>query len=193
MLDSERTSFEEKLANQLIDTIAKKNNLTHIESVKAKYGLSILFINVFKVGLIYTVSMIIGVVTETIYMHLSFCIFRKFSFGFHFQKNLICSIVSVILFSIVPFLIKSQTIKVNTNICLLIGVLSMIISFFKVPAVSRPVSNPKFKRNVCLAIIAFCFFILDHNIAFSYSRYIRAGLSISNVLLLPKIGGPSNE
>ena len=69
----------------------------------------------------------------------------------------------------------------------------MIISFFKVPAVSRPVSNPIFKRNVCLAIIVFCFFILDYNIAFSYSRYIRAGLSISNVLLLPKIGGPSNE
>lgn len=189
MMNSNRASFEEKLADKLVNHMTKKYKLTDIEILKAKYGLSILLINVLKVGLVYAVSLMFGVFLESIYLHVSFCLFRRFSFGFHFQKNFVCSIVSVICFSLIPLFIKNQMIMIDPNMYIIIGFLLIIISFVKVPAVSRPVSNPIFKRSICLVIIFFSYFILGYGINFDYSIYICTGVLISNILLLPIIGG----
>lgn len=163
--------------------------MTKIEIVKAKYGLSIFFINLLKVLIIYTVSLALGVFIESIYLHTTFVIFRKFSFGFHFKNSIICTITSVLFFSVFPLVIKNQMIEITPLMYVLVGCLLIIISFIKVPAILRPVSRPVFKRNICLIIIFLSYFILGYRYNFTYSNYICAGLIIANILLLPKIGG----
>lgn len=186
---NQRKSFEEKLAEKVVEYIALNNNLTNIEIVKAKYGLSIFFINLLKVLIIYTVSLALGVLIESIYLHITFVMFRKFSFGFHFKKSFVCTIISIFFFSIFPLIIKNQTFDIIPLMYVLVGCLLLIISFVKAPATSRSVSRPVIKRNICLTIIFFCYFILGYKYNFIYCNYMCVGLLIANILLLPKIGG----
>ncbi|EMG28257.1 regulator [Listeria fleischmannii 1991] len=101
----ERITFTEKLADRLI---SRERYAEDEETyLKVKYGVEVILINVIKISLVYILALLIGVFWETLITHLAFVALRRYSFGLHAVKSLNCTITSLLMFVLGPFLFQS--------------------------------------------------------------------------------------
>ncbi|TKN13120.1 hypothetical protein DVW83_14505 [Enterococcus sp. VV15] len=102
---SEET-FEEKFVGFLVNRVSNRLELSREDSLKIEYGLNILVINLVKMIIIYSSSITLGCFKETLIVHSSFCILRRYNYGFHFNSNLVCTLFGILLFVLFPFTMK---------------------------------------------------------------------------------------
>ncbi|EOL43034.1 hypothetical protein RV11_GL003148 [Enterococcus phoeniculicola] len=99
--------FEEKLAVKLTKCLLKDSHLDNYLQAKIEYGIAILIVNLFKVIIIVASAEIFFSLSSTLYCYIPYCIIRSNSFGYHAKTSLVCSVQSILAFSIVPFIIKT--------------------------------------------------------------------------------------
>ncbi|MCM0624893.1 accessory gene regulator B family protein [Lysinibacillus sp. OL1_EC] len=146
--------MEEKLSCYLTDIINKNIQLSKMELAKINYGIATLLINLIKVSLIYSVSIMLGVVSETLVCHLVFCIMRRYCYGLHAKSSIVCSIIGVLYFSIGPFIVLNYSFSITRELVILLGIIFEIIIYYKVPAYTNNsrVGDSKEKRKKALII-----------------------------------------
>lgn len=75
---------------------------SHEEYQNVKYNLDILLVNIKKSLIIYSASALLHCFLITLTTHVFFVIFRKYARGWHALSSKGCTIISAILFNILP-------------------------------------------------------------------------------------------
>lgn len=93
-----KKSFSEKIAFKLAYKINNEYEEDNLNFIKMKYGLEVLIINLSKTLLILTMAEFLGIVTETLFIMLSFAFIRCYAFGVHSKSSAGCTLVTSICF-----------------------------------------------------------------------------------------------
>lgn len=100
--------------------------------LKVKYGLEIILINAMKFIAVYGVALLLGIVWQTITVHLAYLMIRRYSFGLHATKSWVCTVVSVSMFDLIPYFAKG--LLLNNWIVLGVFIFVLLNVFFFAPA-----------------------------------------------------------
>lgn len=181
-------SVEERISKHIVDKLVKDSNLTGIQIVKIRYGLSILLINLFKMLILYGLAIILHVTKITFITHMAFLAIRTHAYGYHARTSLSCSIISIFLFVLLPMFLTPITLPKDSL------VLTMILNFLILnkyaPATTdkNPVENAgKMKKHKVMALIInllmLTIIILTNNL--HVSLLIALGTLMASLLTTP--------
>lgn len=122
------------LSARLAEKIITKERWADDEEgyLKVKYGLEIILINTMKFIAVYGVALLLGIVWQTITVHLAYLMIRRYSFGLHATKSWICTVVSVSMFDLIPYFAKE--LLLNNWIVLGVFIFVLLNVFFFAPA-----------------------------------------------------------
>lgn len=122
------------LSARLAEKIITKERWADDEEgyLKVKYGLEIILINAMKFIAVYGVALLLGIVWQTITVHLAYLMIRRYSFGLHATKSWVCTAVSVSMFDLIPYFAKG--LLLNNWIVLGVFIFVLLNVFFFAPA-----------------------------------------------------------
>lgn len=96
----------EKIAIKISDWLFEGDDVNELNYLKAKLGIESIIIDVSKAIVVYVAAFAAGTLIPTFVTHLSYMGLRKFSMGLHAKSSFVCTIVSVLMFVGVPYLIE---------------------------------------------------------------------------------------
>ncbi len=128
--------MKEKFINSSINFIQKYQECDDLKIIKLKYGLEGIYGLFIKLITCVTISIILDTFTETCLFLLFYAGLRSFSYGMHAKNSLACWFVTIIIYNIIPLLIKDFNISRN------IGYIVLIIAFLSM-ALWAPADTPK--------------------------------------------------
>ena len=137
------------------------SNYTETDLLEIKYGLASIYSLITKTIIIFSVSIILNLFKELI----TFCFFYNFirmtSFGLHASTSRLCTISSLIIFLLIPYL--SINIYIDYSVQMLAIILSTILLTINSPAdtIKRPIID-KTRRNIykLITLLVCIFYIL---------------------------------
>lgn len=176
--------YSEILADRMCIYLDKKG----IEKVKLQYGLEILLLNIPKLILVLGISLILGVLLQTLLTLASFNILRLKAFGAHAKNASSCFVSSVIVF--IPIVYVANKIYINNTFVLVFFSILSILVYMYAPADTekRPIIGEKVRKRLKQhAVITILFLML---IAFiipndNLKTLIALGALIEVVTILP--------
>ena len=160
--------MKEKFVNSSIKFIMKYQECDDLKLKKLNYGLQGIYSLVVKL----TVIIIISIITKTISQTLLFLLFysgiRTYSFGWHAKTNIGCWISSIIVYNIIPLLIKDYTIPTTPGYIILALALLSIIIWSPADTEKRPLIRKEHRKKCKIistsVIIVYIFlFIINKN------------------------------
>lgn len=89
--------MEHKLAVLLSKQLNKVYQRSELEQAKLQYGLEVFLDNAFKVIVIVILSILLGMLKETILVFVGFGFLRISAGGFHFDKNYMCWLFTLMI------------------------------------------------------------------------------------------------
>lgn len=101
-MTEEYISIEEKLSKKISGHFASQLGLSPIEQAKVEYGLSILFVDLFKMIVMYGIAFLLHIVGAVFITHLVFISVRFTTKGFHASNSAVCTILSVLFLVVLP-------------------------------------------------------------------------------------------
>lgn len=102
-------AFEEKLIHLLIN-----ESMGEKEQVKLKFGFYIVVDSLKKGTFVYIPAIILDVFWQVLLVHISFLFIRQVTYGWHCSTHKGCTIGSVIVFTIIPYIVKNFTASPST-------------------------------------------------------------------------------
>jgi len=180
--------MKEQFLNSSINLITKNKQYTHEEIEIISYGLEGLYLTLTKMIIIITLSLILGILKETINLLLCYNIIRSQSFGLHASKSIYCLISSIIFFIGGAFLCKY--ISLPNWLIISTSLLCNIFLILYAPADThkRPLINEKkrkrFKKlSIILGIIYTILIIIfiEHPI----TNFLLLGMLEAVLMILP--------
>ena len=132
-----------KIINSIMEQIKKYNNFDDIKLQEIKYGLETVYLTIVKTIIFILLAILLKTIKELLLFMLFYGIIRLTGFGVHAKKSLHCWISSILIFVIIPILIKYVTL--NNYVIYLISIISIIILAIYAPADTpkRPLINKK--------------------------------------------------
>lgn len=183
--------MKEKILNISINKI--KNKYPNYDDDKLEviaYGLEALYITISKTVVIFTVSLLFGVIKEVLFILLFYNIIRTTAFGMHAKKSSHCYIISIVLFIGMGLICKY--IDINLYVKLILVIVSFITLIIYAPAdtYKRPLLNPK-KRKIYKIItvinsLIYIFIIIIFRNS-SISNYLTLGILDASLMIHPLI------
>src|SRR5574344_1413667 len=147
----------------------------------AEYGLKVILLTITKLSLIIIVVSLLGILKEFILFYILFNIVRLFSFGLHASKSIFCTISSLIVFTIVPYL--------NSIIFLsfkfIIGILLILLMYKNSPAdtIKKPIIRRRNIYKFMSTIIAILFVFLSLINNGLITNTLITSLIVQNILI----------
>ncbi|MGM9902584.1 hypothetical protein A5844_000108 [Enterococcus sp. 10A9_DIV0425] len=96
-------SLEEKLSKKISKKIGEQLKLSNLDTAKVEYGLSILFVDVFKMLVMYTFAIMLHILPAVFITHLVFISLRTTGKGFHASNSALCTVLSVFFLVFLPY------------------------------------------------------------------------------------------
>lgn len=128
--------MKEKFINSSLTLINKYQECDDLKIIKLKYGLEGLYSLLIKLTAVIIISLLTGTVKETLLFLLFYTGIRTYSYGLHAKSNIACWITTILIYNIIPLIIK------NYNIPDYIGYIVLIISFISM-ILWAPADTPK--------------------------------------------------
>lgn len=181
-------NMKDKILDGFITLIKKYYNYDDVKLKEIRYGLESLYLSIFKTIVILILSFFIHTTKELCLIFIFYGLLRLTAFGLHSKKSIHCWILSIITFSLIPYLIK--TLNINSNYLIYLSIIPIILIFIYAPADTekRPLINKKkrtiFKIISCIVSIIYMFImILSKN---SYIiKLLFFSLLLESILILP--------
>jgi len=169
--------LKEFFLDRLSTFITQYKDYTEEEIEKLNYGLEGLYLTITKSIIILFVSFLLGNLKETLIVLVFFNILRFTGFGFHARKSNQCLILSIILFSVLPFLFLTLTISPLVQGIILAVIFIIFLLYAPADTEKRPLPNKKKRiiRKICTLATATIYTILI---------LITKNQSFANILLV---------
>ncbi len=152
------------IIDSIMKNISNNYNYDKVKLSEIRYGLETLYLTITKTIVVIIISLIIGTIKELLWFMLFYGILRIVGFGLHAKKAWHCWLFSLILFSLIPYLIK--TLIIDFKIQLIIFIVCIILFSIYAPADTekRPLIHKK-KRiiyKILTVIISLAYTILAY-------------------------------
>lgn len=165
------------------EKLQEKFNLSHLEVLKLKRAVNILYKNMSLLIIIYTLSFLLGIFVEAIIMHATYFFIRLTSFGAHFKHYIPCLLFSTVTFVIVPKLI---TLLQNDLIIPAIIACIAIVYFAPVATKKHPIhAHHKKKLKIQTSFTVVTLFVISCFIHPYFAQMMHAGMITQSATLLP--------
>lgn len=140
--------YSEVLAENLTQWVMGGVASEEIEYLKAKLGIESILINLSKTVIVYAVAILLRTLIPTLIMHFSYVVIRKFSQGLHAKSSMVCTLVSIVMFVMVPYTI--QGIIIGRGQVFLIGVVVTCLFYLYAPADTEksPIINSRIRKEL---------------------------------------------
>lgn len=116
------------LVNKSFEFINKYHKLEHIEQIKIKYGLEVMYYFISKTLILLLIAYFFHLLKEIIIFNIFYIPLRSFAHGFHAKNNLQCWIITIIMYSVLFLSIKYSSFGLVSNIIIItISILSFIV------------------------------------------------------------------
>lgn len=178
--------MKNKILDNLCNKIKETYNYNDTKIKEIRYGLETLYMSVVKGLIILIISFFTHTTIELCVFYISFAGLRLTGFGLHAKNSIECWVLSVPLFTIIPYLIKIITLD-NKYYLLLLLFIALLLIYAPADTEKRPLINKK-KRNIyklltiTISIIYFIIILITKNIiiknAFSFSIILESILVI---------------
>ena len=178
--------MKSKIINSIINIIQKYYNYDEKKIKEIRYGLESIYLSLFKLIIVLIISIIIHTLKELCIFILLYGVLRLTAFGLHTKNSIQCWILSIITFTLIPYLIKTTTIDKNVMLISCLLLLILIIVFAPADTEKRPLIN-KNKRlifkilSTIISIIYIYLIYINHN----YKYYLFFSLLLETILILP--------
>ncbi|MBC2323981.1 accessory gene regulator B family protein [Listeria booriae] len=117
------------MATKITKTIFRDREVDEDRFAIVKYGVEIFLVNVTKGIIVYLAAALLGMLWQTLVVHLSYLMIRRHSFGLHAKTSLGCTITSVVMFVILPYFVKEVQLS-EWMIVLISGLILLNIAIF---------------------------------------------------------------
>ncbi|MBC1984878.1 accessory gene regulator B family protein [Listeria booriae] len=117
------------MATKITKTIFRDREVDEDRFAIVKYGVEIFLVNVTKGIIVYLAAALLGMLWQTLVVHLSYLLIRRHSFGLHAKTSLGCTITSVVMFVILPYFVKEVQLS-EWMIVLISGLILLNIAIF---------------------------------------------------------------
>lgn len=138
--------MEHRLASFFVKILNEEYQRTELETAKMIYGLEILLDNLLKVIFIVVLSLVLGIFKESMLVLLGFGILRIKAGGFHFDKNIMCWIVSTLIPIGGGTLISMNFITKEIAILLIFITLVIILLYAPSGTINNPIAPENRKK-----------------------------------------------
>ena len=128
---------------------------------KMKYGFECIYILITKAVIVFGIAYILGIFKYSLFFVLIYGVIRTTACGLHASKSWICTISSILLFIVIPYLCKSLTINLFIRLFLMIIATIFITIYAPADTKKRPIINKR-KRKIykIISIFISCVYIL---------------------------------
>ena len=181
--------MKKKLLNNITSNIKKNNkNVTEEELEVIIYGLKSLYLTFTKIIVILILSIVLGILKETLLMLLFYNVIRLFAFGLHAKNSIACLITSLLLFIGGTYLAIYLNIGLELKIILASISLILIAVYAPADTEKRPLINPKKRKkfkilSIITSLIITCLIIyLDGSYI---SNFMLIGFIEATIMILP--------
>ena len=133
------------MKNVVLDSIMKEikkyNNYNDVKLSEIRYGLESLYLSIFKLIIIVILSFFIHTTKYLCLFFLTYSPLRLMGFGLHTKNSLQCWILSIVIFTLFPYLIKNLI--VNKMLLFILSILLLVLIILYAPADTkkRPIIN----------------------------------------------------
>ena len=100
------TTISRRLAVKLADELNRRHPKNELAYKKIVLGAEIIFLNISKLAILAACAFVLGVFVQTILVMIGFNILRRTAFGVHSKSSNVCSVASIGMFVLVPFLLN---------------------------------------------------------------------------------------
>lgn len=135
-----------KLNNYFFEFVRNNLEKSEEEIEVIRYGMQVIFFNIFKVIILFFTAYLLGVFKYTLIAFVSFGLIRTFSSGVHANSGIKCIIGNYVLFLGNVFV--SLSFKLNKTSILILFLISLILIIRYAPADSaeRPLVSKKLRK-----------------------------------------------
>lgn len=180
-----------KIINNIMDQIKKYNDFDEIKLQEIKYGLETVYLTIIKTIVFILIAILLNTIKGLLLFMFFYGIIRLTGFGVHAKKSLHCWISSIVIFVIIPILIKY--VILNNYILYVGSIISIILLSIYAPADTpkRPLINKR-KRNIykistiIISIIYFITIIMMKN-NYIFTNTLFYSLLLESFLVTPFI------
>lgn len=151
--------MKEKFINSSISFISKYEECDELKLIKLKYGLEGIYSLCVKLTIVFILAIIFQTLKETTLFLLFYSLIRTFSFGLHAKSNLACWITTILIYNIIPLLLKGYIIPEYLNYIILILAFVSVLLWAPADTPKRPLIRKK-QRKKC-KIISSLVILLD--------------------------------
>lgn len=186
-MTEEYISIEEKLSKKISGHFASQLGLSPIDQAKVEYGLSILFVDLFKMIVMYGIAFLLHTVGAVFITHLVFISVRFTTKGFHASNSAVCTILSVLFLVVLPWILASIGFE-STRPVFVLGILFVGLGIFVKERTINQAKEPfQLKKTVLIILFITTIGLLlpSDNIR----TYLLSGLAIATLLMFIKNKG----
>jgi accessory gene regulator B len=180
-------NMRKKVVNKIVQYIKSKKKLSKDEEDIIVYGLESLYILITKLFIISLVAYLLDIFIEYIIFLLLFNIIRIFAYGLHATKSYICLIISLLAFTVLPYICIKMVIPFVYKI--VIGIVLILLTYKNSPADThkRPLINKKrrYKLKITSTIISIIYIILSLFVSNFISNALIFSLLLENIFISP--------
>ena len=131
------------LIEKTILNINKYYQFDDIKMKEIKYGIETFYMTIFKLIIIIIISFIFNTSKELFLLLLAYGLLRLTGFGLHAKNSILCWVLSIATFSLLPYLIKTIQYFTNAYYFLAIVFVILISVFAPSDTIKRPLINKK--------------------------------------------------
>ncbi|QIH79093.1 accessory gene regulator B family protein [Macrococcoides canis] len=165
------------------EKLQEKFNLSHLEVLKLKRAVNILYKNISLLIIVYTTSFFLGILIEAIVMHAAYFTIRLTSFGAHFKHYIPCLLFSTVTFAIIPKLMA----MIQPSLIVPAMIACMVIIYMAPVATKKhPIHahhKKKLKIQTCFTVVTL--FVISCFIHPYFALMMHAGMITQSITLLP--------
>lgn len=147
---------------------------------RVKYGLETIYISITKMVVILSISLIFGLIKETLLTIIFFNGLRTYAYGIHAKKSWQCYISSTTIFVLLPYIFKFIEFNVIQKILIvMISFLSYIL-FAPADTHKRPLINKEHRKKLKINTLIICSI-------YSIIIFISKNELLNNIIILSMI------
>ncbi|MDD6272389.1 MAG: accessory gene regulator B family protein [bacterium] len=180
--------MKKKIIDSCINLVNKYYDYDDIKTAELRYGLESLYMTITKMIVAIILSIFIGVTKELLLLSLFYGILRLVMFGAHGKNSIQCWIMSMLIFILVPLLIKYSHVPKLIIIIIFIFQFFLIYKYAPAGTEKRILKNKKKKLVLKYAslFISTCYmFIITYFANDYWSNILFYSLLLSTIFILP--------
>ena len=147
---------------------------------RVKYGLELLYISITKMFVIFIVSIIFGLIKETLLVVLFSNGLRTFAYGIHAKKSWHCHVSSILVFIALPFIFKNIEFHMYQKIIISIVCFIGYALFAPADTHKRPLINKNHRKKLKIKTLFVC-------LIYILTLFVSNNVLVNNMIILSMI------